>query len=73
MKLIIRPLTRSNSETPIVADGIAVSVTSVAFMGVIIVGIDELVELDPKGTQLYPAKNDINIEINTINMNLMAG
>jgi len=42
-------------------------------MGVIIVGIDELVELDPKGTQLYPAKNDINIEINTINMNLMAG
>jgi hypothetical protein len=42
-------------------------------MVVIIVGIDELVGLDSKGIQLYPANNMINIEIRTKEMNFMTG
>jgi hypothetical protein len=42
-------------------------------MVVIIVGVDELVGIDFKGTQLYPVKNVINVEIRTKEMNLMAG
>ena len=42
-----------------------------AFMEVIIVGFDELVGLEFEGTQLFPAKNSIDIEISTLSMNLV--